>query len=120
MNQSPATGKLSLPYLTVTRLIAPGRADSDYHIVDAVLNTGAQTTMLTYLQMQQLLNVDLKVKQDEFIQIWRTLLLKKAQDVYEKEKYRRANHFIQLGTQRLVSAPLGDLVYSIGQFHHAI
>ena len=38
--------------------------------------------------------------------------------MYDKEKARRADNFVRLGALIPVPAPLGDLVYSIGQFHH--
>jgi hypothetical protein len=119
LNPKPSTS-LSIPFLTPTRTITLGRADSDYHIQDVVMSIAGQTTLpgLVHAQLTQLVDTELEVNLEAFTRMWRTLLLKRAQDVYEKEKYRRANHFVRLGPQMLVPAPLGDLVYSIGQFHN--
>lgn len=111
---------MSIPFLNPTRTITLGRADSDYHIQDVVMSIADQTTLpdMVHAQMTQLVDTELEITEVNFRRMWRTLLLKRAQDVYEKEKYRRANHFVRLGPQMLVPAPLGDLVYSIGQFHN--
>lgn len=115
----PST-QLTIPFLTPQRTITLGRADSDYHTRDIVMSIAAQDTLpgLVHAQMTQLVDTELEITEAQFARMWKTLLLKRCQDVYEKEKYRRANHFVRLGAQMLVPAPLGDLVYSIGQYHN--
>lgn len=112
-------GALAIPYLSGATLLDFGRRDSDYRVRDFVLNIGEQQTLpvRTYSQMEQLVRVDLPITREQFTRMWRTLILKRVQDVYEHEKHQRAEHFIRLVRNILVPAPLADLLYSIGQMH---
>lgn len=118
--RAPQPTKLTLPFLTASRLTSLGRADSDYHVQDVVMSIDGQDTLPTsvYLQLAQLVNVDLDITQENFIRMWKTIILKRSQDVYEKEKHTRPNHYVRLSPLLLVPAPLGDLLYSIGQYHN--
>lgn len=69
----------------------------------------------TYQQMEQLSTVALALTQDNFIRLWKTLILKRVQDVYEQEKHRRAPDFIRLMRNLPIPAPLADLLYCLGQ-----
>lgn len=67
--------------------------------------------------MIQLTSVDLPLTQEQFTQMWRTVLLKRVQDVIEKQRLARPAHFVRLGRNIELPAPLADLLYSIGRFH---
>lgn len=60
----------------------------------------------------------LPINRADFILMWKTLLLKLSQDVYEQEKHQRAPNFVRLVRNVLLPAPLADL-FSIGQHHSA-
>jgi hypothetical protein len=93
--------------------------DSDYHVQDVTLSIANQNMLsgATYDQIQQLITVDLPITRDNFIRVWKTLILKRCQDVFEQEKHHRADHFIRINRNILVPAPLSDLLYMIGQHH---
>lgn len=65
---------------------------------DFPVNITAQNTLSgrTYDQMLQIVNADLPITRDNFIRMWKTLILKRVQDVYGKEKHVRPANFIRL------------------------
>ena len=66
--------------------------------------------------VEQLGNADHPITQANFQRMWKTLILKRAQDVYEKEKHVRATNFVRIDRSMIMPSPLSDLLYSIGQF----
>lgn len=96
-----------------------GRLDSDFRILDHVFQVGLQVTLPTavWQQIHQLTVVDLPITEDNFIRMWKTLLLKRVQDVFEQEKHHRADHFIRITRNMVVPAPLADLLYAIGSYY---
>lgn len=103
-------------------LISFGRLDSDAFVLDRVLQIATQDTLSerVFRQMEQLSHVDLPITLDDFQRMWKTLILKRVQDVYEREKMIRADHYIRLSRNIPIPAPLGDLLYSIGQLRSAV
>lgn len=107
-----------------------GRLDSDFHMVDHTVQIATQDTLprATWRQLHQMTFVEPPITEDEFVRMWRTLILKRVTDVYESEKRVRANQFIRLSRNLTVPAPLADLLYSLGSyfdplegvFHHII
>lgn len=95
-----------------------GRMDSDYTIVDHVLQIANQDTLSgeTYDQLQAISSIDLNITRPNFIRMWKTLILKRVQDIFEIEKNVRAGHFIRLTRTISVPAPLADLLASLGSF----
>lgn len=75
-----------------------GRLDSDYTIVDHAVNINGQDSLpgMVHDQMSQLTTIDLQIDRPSFIRIWKTLILKRLQDVFEQEKRVRAQHFVRL------------------------
>ncbi|KAL1447175.1 hypothetical protein WDU94_015608, partial [Cyamophila willieti] len=61
---------------------------------------------------RQLTTVELDINEDNFIRMWKTLLLKRAQDVHERAKHVRPANHIRLSSQIICPAPLADLAYS--------
>lgn len=110
--------KQTLPYLTPYRLLTLGRQGSDFTRVECVVNVDGQTLLpeLVHDQMSQLINVDLEINKADFTRLWKSLLLKRCQDVYEKERFRRATNFIRVGHQIPVPAPLADLTFALGSY----
>lgn len=60
------------------------------------------------------MNTDLPITGENFIRMWKTLILKRVQDVYEKEKHVRSDHYVRLDRSILTPAPLTDLLYALG------
>lgn len=110
---------LSIPFVRGQLLLDFGRLDSTYHRQDLVLEIDNQNTVAaaTYQQLEQLCPIALPMTQDDFVQMWKTLVLKRVQDVYEQEKHRRAPQFVRVMQNIPVPAPLADLLYSLGQHH---
>lgn len=96
-----------------------GRMDSDHFIREHTIRISTQVTLptLVYGALRELVTFDLPITEDNFIRMWRTLILKRTQDVFEAEKSRRSDHFVRLVRNILVPAPLGDLLHSLGYFH---
>lgn len=96
-----------------------GRLDSDYTVVDHAVDINGQDTFpgMVYDQMSQLTTIDLPIDRPGFIRVWKTLILKRLQDVFEQEKRVRAQHFVRLARNQLLPAPLADLLHSLGSFH---
>lgn len=118
----PLMAGISIPVLKSPQgLLMFGRNDSDYHVQRRVLDIAGQHTMAerTYRQLVQLTSVDLPITEAEFVRMWRTLMLKRAQDIFEMETGQRADNYIRLSRVIPVPATLGDLLYSLGSFHSA-
>lgn len=96
-----------------------GRMDSDYSIITHVVEIDGQDTLSgqTYDQLLQLSNVALGITRNNFIRMWKTLILKRVQDVYEKQTHVRGEHFVRLDRGISLPAPLADLLYSLGSYH---
>jgi len=95
-----------------------GRLDRDYFIRDVHVNIDGQENLAraTYNQMEQLTQMDLPIAEDDFVRVWKTLILKRIQDIFETEKCVRADHFVRITRSILLPAPLADLLYSLGMF----
>lgn len=96
-----------------------GRMDSDYHIREHTVRINTQDTLptLVYQTLTELVTWDLPITEPQFIRMWKTLILKRIQDVFESEKSRRSDHYVRLTRNVPVPAPLGDLLHSFGYFH---
>lgn len=96
-----------------------GRLDSDYFILNRVLAIDNQDTVpgMVYDQMQQLVSVDLLLTRAQYIRVNKTLLLKRVQDVYEKEKSVRPDHYIRIARNIRMLAPLAETLSAIGAYH---
>lgn len=95
------------------------RQDSDYHIINVIVDIDAQDTLsgLVYDHLTTLHPVDLPLNRDGFIRMWKSLILKRVQDIIEKQRLSRPQHFIRLSRNVTLPAPLADLLYTLGQFH---
>jgi len=118
MMMSAGPPKVSIPYLLGAGRHAFGRMDSDYQVRSVTVSIDNQLTVpqAVYNQMLQLAIVDFNIDLYDFVRMWKTLILKRVQNVYARETMQRAEHSIPLSTPVVVPAPLGDLLTSLGQF----
>lgn len=115
----PAPPANAIPILnTPPMTLNFGKMDSDYTTVDHTLQIENQDTLSgeTYATLQAICSIDLNLDQATFIKIWKTLLLKRCQDVYEMEKGVQAPNRLQINRGIIVPAPLADVLASLGEF----
>lgn len=95
-----------------------GRTQSDYTVRDFKLSIDNQNSLskATYQQIFNLSLDQLPITEDEFVRMWKTLILKRVQDVYESTKCQRSPNFVRIIRNIYLPAPLADLIYSIGSF----
>lgn len=95
-----------------------GRQDSDYTVIEHAVRIEQQTTLskLVFAHLQALKRPPLPLTLDEFQDIWRILILKRVQDVYEKERSQRHNDFVRIDRGIMAPAPLADLLHSLGRY----
>lgn len=108
--------------LTPSELGMFGRQDTDHAVNDYVINIDAQDVLprATWRQLHQLTFVDPPITEDNFVRMWKTLILKRVTDVYEQEKHRRSDQFVRLSRNLTIPAPLADLLYTLGSYFDPI
>lgn len=96
-----------------------GRMDSDYRNVDFTVQIENQNSLsaATYQAISSAVTINLDITQAQFTQMWKTIILKRVQDVYEAEKFQRPAGFVRLGRQLPLPGPLADLCHSLGYQH---
>lgn len=96
-----------------------GRLDSVWTVQEHIVQVAAQATLPAevYNQLQQISSEVLPLTLAEFTRMWRTLILKRVQDIYEMEKKQRPDNFVRLIRNIMMPAPLADLLYSLGSFY---
>lgn len=102
--------------LMISRLF--GRMDNDYQIVEHNARIANQNTLSgeVYDQILKMCTFPLPITRANFIRMWKTLILKRIQDIYECEKKQRPDNFVRLVRTIMMPAPLADLLFSIGSF----
>lgn len=95
-----------------------GRAVVDYTVVDHTARIANQTTIpaMVYDTLTELSPLTPPLTKAEFTRMWRTLILRRTQDVYDNEKCSRPNDYVKIGRTIKLPAPLADLLYSLGHF----
>lgn len=95
-----------------------GRCDPlrDVETFEVSIDTQDTLSALTYNTLVDVCLDDIPITEEAFIRMWKTLLLKRCQDVFEKEYKQRPQNYVRLDRQVTIPAPLGDLLSSIGQF----
>lgn len=119
---NPRQQGLNIPALNQPfNQLAFGRLDSDYHVVDLVGQIENQDEMAaaTFNAIQSVLSIDMTLTQAQFTRMWKTILLKRYQDIFEAEKFQRHANFVRLGRQVPLPAPLADLCHTLGYYHSA-
>jgi hypothetical protein len=71
---------------------------------------------MTYDMMNSMVKRKMALSKAEFVRMWKTLILKRAQDVYTASKGKRPENLLLIGPFSVVPAPLGDLLNSMGYF----
>lgn len=132
---TPTPKPLAQPVLTSrpTRVVTPmtisflnqpstglafGRNDSDYHVLNRQVQIENQTVLpkLVFDQITSLVTVDLQLTEEMFVRMWKTMILKRTQDVYRIEKGIIPDDYLELDRDLIVPAPLYDLLNSLGSF----
>lgn len=104
-------------FLRGRTLLEFGRADNDYVVVDIPVSIDNQNSLsgIVYRQLIALSALELDLTEAQFTRMWKSLILKRVQDIYQKEKKQRHEHLIRLDSSIMVPGPLGDLLFSLGQ-----
>lgn len=90
---------------------------STHHVHNITVMIENQNTLsgLCYDQFEVLCNSELAITREEFIVMWKTIILKRMQDLYANEKKKKIENRIRLDTL-LIPAPLYDLLISLDSF----
>jgi hypothetical protein len=77
--------------------------------------------------LNALTTIELNITEAQFIQMTKTLILKRVQDVFKSAKSHRPDNCIRINRNIIVPAPIADLLHSLGHFtstsgkhHHLI
>lgn len=95
-----------------------GRMDSDYTIVDHSIPITNQDTLsgAVFNQMRYISNIELNMTEEQFRQVWKTLILKRVQDVFTTSKGTEPANLLEMDNTTIVPAPLADLLSALGTF----
>lgn len=95
-----------------------GRMDCLWTPVQHTMSIANQDTLSGYVhdQLQQISSTALEINRENFIRMWKTLILKRTQDIFESQRKVRPDNFIRLSRTIMMPAPLADLLYSLGSF----
>ena len=98
------------------------RMTSNYLTQNVTINIDALNHVAgaTYDQMIQISTTDLPIIWNNFIRMWKTLILKWAQDVFEGSLGVRVQHYICLAPTLSFPRPFGGLLYNLGQYHSTV
>lgn len=98
------------------------RMDRDSTNVVHVVNITNQDTLSgeTYDQLQQISSVQLPITRAKFIRMWKTIILKRTQDVYESQYMVRPTEYIRLNRSIVLPATLADVVHALGSFFSTV
>ncbi|KAK6616793.1 hypothetical protein RUM43_015060 [Polyplax serrata] len=69
--------------------------------------------------LQTLVTVQLDVTEQDFIRMCKTLLLKRVQDVYKRERNVRPEYHVRLARTIIMLSPWAELLYAIGVYYSA-
>lgn len=109
-----SNGEIKLP---PHMLLDFGATRSDYTRVDFTIAIANQDTMPTAVweQLKRLEYRNIGITQAVFTKIWKTMILKRAQDLFQQTKNRRPDNFVRVYTNLPVPKPLYDLLCAMGQ-----
>lgn len=117
--QGPTT-TIRIPSLNSPHMsLSFGRLDSDYTVVEHVLSIDNQDTLsgLTYDQLAQLLTIDPAINRNDFIRMWKSLILKRTHDVFAKVNGIQPPNYIPIHRGISLPGPLADLLHGLGVLH---
>lgn len=58
----------------------------------------------------------LPISEANFVRMWKSILLRHVQDIYEREKHRRADHPLPISAIWTIPTPLKDLLSALGSY----
>lgn len=95
------------------------KLNSDRELVTHEIQIDNQDTLsgYTYDQMHQLTMVDFPITRENFIIVWKALILKRVQDLYSYKIKRVAPHAITIPPNITIPGPLADLLYNLGDYY---
>lgn len=107
--------KIALPEKFLQTFQIP---DGCYHRINRVVAIENQTLLpeMVYYQLWRFNMTDLELSLQEFKRVWRTLILKRVQDVYKEVTFAIPSDYIKLNRGILVPAPLSDILKALGTF----
>ena len=113
-------GSLALPFAqTVNVRLGFGRLDSDNYTVAARRNINVlnRVAIATYNQIVELSVTNPQLTQEEYVRVWKTILLYRTQNIEECETGTPVTaHRLRLAPTITMPRPLADLVYSLGRW----
>lgn len=94
------------------------RNDPIMTIIIRELDINGQDTLsgITYDVLLTLTREQLRITREQFIQLWKTLLLKRSQDIYESTYKIRPQNYIRINRNLIIPATLADLLSSLGTY----
>ena len=92
--------------------------DSDQYIETMIINIHHldRVAKQTYNQICELSLTNPPITQHEFVRTWKTLILYRAQNVYECQTGTPPPNRIRLAPSVTLPRPLADIIYSIGRW----
>jgi hypothetical protein len=122
---APTKTRPSAPDLAIPALQAAnsslnfGKMDSDYQVVEHELQIEKieKLAKATFQAMWSTLTINPTLTEGQFVQMTKTLFLKRAQDVIENAKRVRVDKPVHLQRYIEIPAPIADLLTLIGNFH---
>lgn len=118
-SSKPRPSKIDIPLMrTPAYKYKIGVLDSDMTTIEHVINLDKHETvaLATFEQIHQLCSVLLPMKSDEFVRVWKTLVLLRTFDSYEHATGCDLASRPECDTNVLVPAPLHDLLKALGRF----
>lgn len=119
---NPPVAQNPIAVLNNARIMAIfNRMDRDAQSAVHVVNIDNQDTLSgqTYDRLAAISTVALPITRANFIRIWKTLILKRTQDVYESEYKVRPDNYVRIARNIEIPATLADLLHALGTFYSA-
>ncbi|KAK6620155.1 hypothetical protein RUM44_006556 [Polyplax serrata] len=90
---------------------APPAATSNNFVLSPTIQVDGKNTLtgVVYDQLLSLVTVQMELSSDEFIRMCKTILLKRVQDVFERERIIRADYYVRLARPPLRSSSLSPI-----------
>lgn len=113
-----STTQINIPILRNALSLNFGTLDTDYFTQDVTVRVGEQQSMPLHVfaQLHELTTGNLPLTLQSFRRMWKTLLLKRVQDIMEMQSNVRPEHHVNMSREILIPAPLHDLLTSLGTF----
>lgn len=99
-----------------------GRLDSTMIPQYLTVSIGNQDTVstTTFDQLHQLTTVDAPLTRNEFIRVWKSIILRRVQDVIEQDSGVRSEDYIRISRATRVPGPLFDILNCLGTYQSSV